>query len=59
MTEKEFETMFDSGKLDNEYAAYLYNHGSIGNGDMLIIAMERGDLYEDFKDFIIYQQKGE
>jgi hypothetical protein len=53
MTLEEFETAFDNGDLDNEYAEYLYNNCTIGNGDMLINAMERGDLYEDFMDSMV------
>ena len=54
MTEAEFETKWDNLEFDSEYAEYIMNncHGDrmIGNGDMLITAMEDGYLYESFKD---------
>lgn len=55
--EEEFEAAFDSLALDVEYAEYIMNncHGDrvIGNGDMLIQAMEDFYLYEDFRDSMI------
>ena len=54
MTEEEFETKWDNLELEDEYAEYIMNncHGerAIGNGDMLIRAMEDGYLFDSFKD---------
>jgi hypothetical protein len=38
--------------LEDRYAKYLMEHKLIGNGDMLLSAMERGDLLSDFCDSI-------
>lgn len=36
-----------------QYSEYIMEHSThIGNGDMLIVAMERGDYLEDFCDSI-------
>ena len=35
-----------------EYSEYLMAHQNIGNGTMLIEAMESGDLLEDFCDSV-------
>ena len=47
----------ESGKYDTEYAEYIMEHSPgdriICDGDMLIIAMEEGYLYDDFVDFMI------
>lgn len=57
MTEQEFESKFDSGKLNDEYAVFIMNncHGDrlICNGDGLIEAMEALYLYESFKEFLV------
>ena len=37
---------------ETEYSEYLMDHQTIGNGTMLIEAMERGDLLEDFCDSV-------
>ena len=37
---------------EQEYAEYLQAHQAIGNGDMLIRAMERGDRLEQFEQQI-------
>ena len=52
MTEAEFDAAYDAGKLDAEYAEYIMEHSNhhIGNGHMLTAAMERGDLYDDFRE---------
>ena len=52
MTEQEFEEAMERYELDYQYSDYLMNHTNarIGNGDMLINVMERGDYYDDFKD---------
>lgn len=56
-TLEEFEEAFDDMCLDEEYAEYIMAncHGDriIGNGDALVIAMEEGYLYEDFRDTMI------
>jgi hypothetical protein len=38
--------------LEDRYAEYIMNHKPIGNGDLLLSAMERGDLLSDFCDSI-------
>jgi len=38
--------------LEDQYAEYLMERKLIGNGDMLLSAMERGDLLSDFCDSI-------
>lgn len=54
MTEAEFEHKWDNLEFDDDYAEYIMAncHGErpIGNGNMLISAMEDGYLFEDFKD---------
>lgn len=50
MSEEQFEELFDNGDLDEHYAEYLMSHSSIGNGNMLIRAMENHSMYEDFKE---------
>ena len=52
MTEAEFEAAMEKYELDYQFSDYLMNHTNarIGNGDMLIEAMESGDYYDDFKD---------
>jgi hypothetical protein len=54
MTETEFESAMNRYELDDQYSDYLMNHtdARIGNGTMLINVMERGDYYDDFKDFM-------
>lgn len=54
MTEEEFEKAMDRYELDNEYSEYLMNKtdARIYNGDSLIRVMERGDYYDDFKDYM-------
>lgn len=57
MTEQEFETKFDSGELYEQYSQYIMDHCAgdrpIGNGTMLITALEDGYLYNDFKDSLV------
>lgn len=54
MTEAEFDQRWDRYEFDDEYAEYIMNncHGerAIGNGDMLIRAMEEGYLFESFRE---------
>lgn len=53
-TVEEFEEAFDDDRLYTEYAEFIMEncHGErpIGNGDMLIEAMEEGYLYEAFQE---------
>ena len=54
MTDEErFDTKFDKGELDDEYADYLVRVSDtrIGNGKMLIEAMEKFVQYEEFKEW--------
>ena len=53
MTLQEFEDAMNSYELDDAYAEYIMEHTSIGNGEMLIHAMERGDFFEDFMDSVV------
>lgn len=52
-----FEEAYEDGRLDMEYSEFIMDncHGDrvIGNGDMLIEAMEDFYLYEDFRDFML------
>lgn len=50
MTSEEFDEKFDRYELDQEYAEYICEHRSIGNGDQLLYWMERGDYLEGFKE---------
>ena len=54
-TEEDFESDMNKYDLDDEYSDYLMNHtdARVGNGHQLIVAMERGDYYESFKDYTI------
>lgn len=55
MTEAEFDSKFDEGMLDEEYAEYIMEHGDrpICNGDMLIVAMEDMYMADSFKDYMV------
>jgi hypothetical protein len=55
MTEQEFEDAMNTYKLDEQYAEYIMEHRNVGNGEILIKLMERGELYEDFKDEMVTQ----
>jgi hypothetical protein len=57
ITDEEFEVMLDNGDLDMEYAEYIYENALIGNGDMLIEAIESGAFYEGFKESFLNQYK--
>lgn len=54
MTEEEFENAYNNAELDDEYAQYIMDNSAgervIGNGDMLLTAMEEGYLFESFKE---------
>ena len=55
MTQDEFEKAFDNGSLDDEYAEFLMTKtdAMIGNGDMLIAAMEQHLYFDSFMDSMI------
>lgn len=53
MSEEEFEAKMNKSELDLEYAEYIMDRRTVGNGEMLIRIMERGDLYEDFKEYMM------
>lgn len=57
MTEAEFDTRFDNGELDDEYAEYIIEHSRgdrlICNGDTLVDAMEDFYLLEAFKEAVL------
>ena len=52
MTEAEFDAAYDAGFLNYLYAVYIMEHSNhhVGNGHMLIAAIERGDLFDDFRE---------
>jgi hypothetical protein len=55
MTIDEFEKKMNRHLLETEYAEYIMAHSNriICNGDTLIEAMEDGELYEDFRDYMV------
>ena len=53
MSEQELEDKMNTYELDQQYAEYIMEHRNVGNGEMLIRLMERGELYEDFKEHIM------
>jgi hypothetical protein len=53
MTLSEFEDKMNTYELDDAYAEFIMARSSIGNGDSLIIAMERGDYFESFMDSMV------
>ena len=57
MSEEEFEEKMNTYELDQQYAEYIMEHRTVGNGEMLIRLMERGELYEDFKEHIMWGGK--
>ncbi len=54
MTEAEFERRMERFELEYEYSEYLMNHtdARIGNGTMLINAIESGNYYDGFKEYL-------
>jgi len=56
-TVEEFEEAYEDGRLDMEYSEFIMDNCGgdriIGNGDMLIEAMEDFYLYEDFRDSML------
>ena len=57
MSEEEFEDKMNTYELDQQYAEYIMDRRTVGNGEMLIRLMERGELYEDFKEHIMWGGK--
>ena len=57
MSEQEFEEKMDRYELDQQYAEYIMERRNVGNGEMLIRFMEMGELYEDFKEHIMWGGK--
>ena len=57
MSEQEFEDKMNTYELDQQYAEYIMEHRNVGNGEMLIRFMEIGELYEDFKEHIMWGGK--
>ena len=50
MTEEQFEKAMENCELDSEYAEYIMDRHPVGNGEILIRLMERGDFFEGFKE---------
>ena len=57
MSEEEFEDKMNTYELDQQYAEYIMERRNVGNGEMLIRFMEMGELYEDFKEHIMFGSK--
>jgi hypothetical protein len=57
MSEQEFEDKMNTYELDQQYAEYIMEHRNVGNGEILIRFMEMGELYEDFKEHIMWGGK--
>ena len=57
MSEEEFEDKMNTYELDQQYAEYIMERRTVGNGEMLIRFMEMGELYEDFKEHIMFGSK--
>jgi hypothetical protein len=57
MSEQEFEEKMNTYELDQQYAEYIMERRNVGNGEMLIRFMEMGELYEDFKEHIMFGSK--
>ena len=53
MTLEEFEDKMNTYELDDAYAEFIMERSCIGNGDSLILAMERGDYFESFMDSMV------
>jgi hypothetical protein len=53
MTEEQFEQAMNTYQLDMEYTDYIMERANVGNGEILIRLMERGDFYEGFKDKMV------
>jgi hypothetical protein len=57
MSEEEFEKKMNTYELDQQYAEYIMERRNVGNGEILIRFMEMGELYEDFKEHIMWGGK--
>jgi hypothetical protein len=57
MSEQEFEEKMNTYELDQQYAEYIMERRNVGNGEILIRFMEMGELYEDFKEHIMWGGK--
>jgi hypothetical protein len=57
MSEEEFEDKMNTYELDQQYAEYIMERRNVGNGEILIRFMEMGELYEDFKEHIMFGSK--
>ena len=55
MTEQQFEQAMNTYQLDMEYTDYIMDRANVGNGEILIRLMERGDFYEGFKEKMVTQ----
>lgn len=57
MTEAQFDMAYELGRLEEEYAQYIMDHGGgdrlIGNGNSLLLAMEDFYLFDSFKDSMV------
>jgi imidazole glycerol phosphate synthase subunit HisF len=53
MTEEQFEQAMNTYQLDMEYTDYIMERANVGNGEILIRFMERGDFYEGFKESMV------
>ena len=53
MTEQQFEQAMDGYQLDSQYAEFIMDQQTVGNGHVLTKLMERGDYYEDFKEYMM------
>lgn len=55
MTSDQFDIAFEAFELESEYADFIMAAGDrpIGNGDMLIEAMEGLYLYEEFRASLV------
>jgi hypothetical protein len=57
MSEEEFEDKMNTYELDQQYAEYIMERRNVGNGEILIRFMEMGEIYEDFKEHIMWGGK--
>ena len=57
MSEEDFEDKMNRYELDQQYAEYIMERRNVGNGEILIRFMEMGELYEDFKEHIMWGGK--
>lgn len=57
MTSDQFDAAFEAFALETEYGQFIMANGDrpIGNGDMLLAAMEDLYMYEDFRASLVAQ----